>query len=177
MGRNVIETVLGAVVLIVAAFFLTFAYRSSDLNKVGGYKVVANFPSIDGVKIGTDVKVNGVKIGSVVGEHLLTDPGATQFLVELELSIDPSVKLPADTVAMIANESLLGGKYLSLEVGVEDETIKTDGSGRITRTQAPLRLDDLIGQMIFNKQKEKEQQNGTHAASAPAEAPGAPVAP
>ena len=64
---------------------------------------------------------------------------------------------------MIATESLLGGKYMSLEPGVDDETIAADGTGRITRTQAPMRLDDLIGQVIYGS-KRGESDSGAAAA-------------
>jgi len=153
MGRSVFETILGAVVLAVAFLFLSFAYSSSDLQKVSGYTLNANFPMVDGLKDGIDVKINGVKVGSVAGLQLLTDPGPNQFLVKVSMSIDPSVRLPTDTMALIATESLLGGKYMSLEPGVEDDYIKTDGTGRVTRTQAPLRLDDLIGQLIYSQKR------------------------
>jgi phospholipid/cholesterol/gamma-HCH transport system substrate-binding protein len=163
MGHNVIETVLGAVVLVVAGVFLVFAYSRSDLQKVEGYVVNANFPMVDGLKEGSDVKINGVKIGSIIAQNLITDPGPHQFMVDVKMTIDPRVKLPTDTIAMVASESLLGGKYMSLEVGVDDETIKTDGTGKITRTQAPMRLDDLIGQMIYSKKNDAPppaKQNG-----------------
>jgi len=153
MGRSVFETILGAVVLAVAGLFLAFAYNNSDLRVVKGYEVSANFPMVDGLKEGIDVKLNGVKIGSVTGLDLITTPGPNQYLVHVRMMIDPSIKLPTDTMALVASESLLGGKYMSLEPGVDDETIKADGTGRITRTQAPMRLDDLIGQMIYGSKR------------------------
>jgi phospholipid/cholesterol/gamma-HCH transport system substrate-binding protein len=153
MGRSIFETVLGAVVLAVAALFLGFAYTNSDLHVVKGYDVTANFPMVDGLKEGIDVKINGVKIGSVTDLRLLTNPGPNQFLVKVTMAIDPAVRLPTDTMALVATESLLGGKYMSLEPGVDDDIIKNDGSGRITRTQAPLRLDDLIGQLIYSNKR------------------------
>lgn len=153
MGRSVFETVLGAVVLAIAFLFLSFAYSSSNLQKVAGYNVIANFPMVDGLKDGIDVKINGVKVGSITDLHLITDPGPNQYLVRVAMSIDPSIRLPTDTMALIATESLLGGKYMSLEPGVEDDYIKTDGTGRITRTQAPMRLDDLIGQLIYSQKR------------------------
>ena len=70
------------------------------------------------------------------------------------MSIKPDIKLPTDTMAMIASESLLGGKYMSLEPGVDEDMIKNDGTGRITRTQAPMRLDDLIGQLIYGSKRD-----------------------
>lgn len=153
MGRSVFETILGAVVIAFALLFLGFAYSSADLQKVKGYIISANFPMVDGLKEGIDVKINGVKVGSVEDLKLLTDPGPNQYLVNVKMTIDPSVRLPADTIAMVASESLLGGKYMSLEPGIEDELIKNDGTGRLTRTQAPLRLDDLIGQLIYSNKR------------------------
>jgi len=153
MGRNAIETVLGAVVLLLAGLFIAFAYSSADLQKVKGYTVHARFPMVDGLKEGTDVRVNGVKIGSIAKMTLLTNPGPNQYFVDVEMTLKEGILLPEDTVAMAAMESLMGGKYLSLEVGVDETTIKTDGTGRLTRTQAPVRLDDLIGQLIYSSKK------------------------
>ncbi len=153
MGRSVFESVLGALVLAVAALFFGFAYKSADLQKVSGYEVSANFPMVDGLKEGTDVKINGVKIGSIQGLRLLTDGGVNQFLVNVKMTIAPNVQLPTDTVAMVASESLLGGKYMSLEPGVDEDFIKDDGTGKITHTQAPLRFDDLIGQVIYGSKR------------------------
>lgn len=170
MGRNAIETVLGAVVLVIAALFMVFAYSSADLRKVQGYTVTADFPMVDGLKEGGDVKVNGVKVGSISGMRLITEPGPRQYFVNMQMTIVPSVLLPTDTIAMVASESLLGGKYLSLEIGVEEETIKTDGSGKIARTQAPMRLDDLIGQLIYSSNNKSDNP----APAAPAAEPSHP---
>jgi phospholipid/cholesterol/gamma-HCH transport system substrate-binding protein len=172
MGRSVFETILGAVVLAIAAVFLSFAYSSADLRKVNGYIVSANFPMVDGLKEGIDVKINGVKVGSVADIHLITTPGPNEYLVRVGMTVDPSVHLPTDTMALIASESLLGGKYMSLEPGVDEDMIKTDGTGRITRTQAPMRLDDLIGQLIYSsKRGDSSSSSAPVAASSKAPAP------
>jgi phospholipid/cholesterol/gamma-HCH transport system substrate-binding protein len=153
MRHNVFETILGAVVLALAGLFLTFAYSSADLHKVKGYTLSANFPMVDGVKEGTDVKINGVKVGSIDTLHLNTEEGPNQYLVTVKMTVDRTIQLPIDTIGLISTESLLGGKYMSLEPGVDDAMIKTDGTGRVTRTQAPLRLDDLIGQLIYSNKR------------------------
>lgn len=172
MGRNAIETVLGAVVIVVAGLFMTFAYSSADLQKVKGYTVNAHFPMVDGIKDGTDVKVNGVKVGSVSSLTLITDPGPDQYKVNVKMTLLPSVILPMDTIAMVASEGLLGGKYMALEIGVDEETIETDGTGRVTHTQAPLRLDDLIGQLIYSKKSESgKAETGQSAPSRSSAAP------
>src|SRR5258707_13740637 len=109
MKGNVIETVMGAVVLLVAALFLFFAYNTSQLRSVKGYELSADFERIDGIRDGGDVRVSGIKIGSIVSQTL--DPKT--FLARLQLSIDPIVKLPDDTVAEIVPAGLFGAKNLS----------------------------------------------------------------
>lgn len=177
MGRNAIETVLGAVVLAVAGLFMAFAYASADLHKVQGYEIHAYFPMVDGIKDGTDVKINGVKVGSVADMQLVTTPGPNMYKVDVKMTILPDIRLPTDTVALVASESLLGGKYLSLEVGVEDSLIKTDGSGRITQTQSPMRLDDLIGQLIYGSKRGEGNASGATppAASSSSTTPSSPA--
>src|SRR5205807_9070615 len=94
MRGNVIETVMGAVVLVVAALFLAFAYKTSQLRSVSGYDVSAEFERVDGIRQGSDVRVSGIKIGSVMTEEL--DPKT--YLATVRMSIDPAIKLPDDTV-------------------------------------------------------------------------------
>jgi len=171
MSRNVIETALGAVVLLVAGLFMAVAFQSADLKKVQGYGVTAVFSRADGLKNGSDVMVNGVKVGSVLGQELITEMGRDQFQVRVHISIDPKVVLPADTIATIANESLLGGRYLSLEIGAEEETIKTDGTGRILHTQPPIRLDDLIGKLLFSSKSDGKKDPAAAGKTDPADHP------
>ncbi|WP_366657292.1 outer membrane lipid asymmetry maintenance protein MlaD [Fodinicurvata sp. EGI_FJ10296] len=157
MSRNVIETVMGGVVLLVAAFFLVFAYTSANLGSVNGYDVTARFANADGLSVGTDVRISGVRVGSVV-EHRL-DPET--FMAEVRLSIDPTIELPADTVAVIASEGLLGGRYMRLDVGGDPETIPADG--RIIYTQSTPGLEQLIGQAIYGLQSGGDSGNATGA--------------
>ncbi len=163
MNRNIIETVLGAVVLLVAAVFLTFAGTHSDVGKKDGYIVKADFNRIDGLKAGSDVRMNGVMVGSVMKIEL----NKQSYVATVSFSVDPSIKLPRDTIAQIASESLLGGKYLSLEVGADEDMVSTDGKGKLTRTTPPMRLDDLIGQLIY-KEDGKKTAAATPANAAPA---------
>ena len=145
MSGNVIETVMGAVVLVVAALFLFFAYSTSEVRAVEGYPVTAQFERIDGIREGTDVRIAGVKVGSIVAENL--DPKT--FLATVKMSINPEYKLPDDTVAEIISSSLLGDKYMSLVPGGSDKIIAP--GGQIKYTQAPVSLENLIGQMIFSQ--------------------------
>jgi phospholipid/cholesterol/gamma-HCH transport system substrate-binding protein len=163
MSGNVIETVMGAVVLAVAAFFLFFAYTTSQVRAVDGYTVTAQFTRVDGIRDGSDVRIAGVKVGSITAEDL--DPKT--YLATLKMSINPEYKLPDDTVAEVISSSLLGDKYLALVPGGSDKNIPP--GGQIKYTQATASLEDLIGQMIFS-------QAGAGAQKKPGEGPqgGAP---
>jgi phospholipid/cholesterol/gamma-HCH transport system substrate-binding protein len=144
MSRNVIETVMGGVVLLVAGLFLVFAYSSSDIRDAGGYEVLAKFNSVDGIGAGTDVRLSGIKVGSVTSQTL--DPET--YLAELRLNLDDSVKLPTDTVAKIQSDGLLGNNYVALEPGAEDQMI--EAGGEIRYTQDPVNITDLIGRFMFS---------------------------
>ncbi|MBY0431454.1 MAG: outer membrane lipid asymmetry maintenance protein MlaD, partial [Rhodospirillales bacterium] len=143
MGKNLIESVMGAVVLLVAAFFLIFAYSNSNLRAVKGYPINARFSSIGGLARGSDVRINGVKVGTVAEQHL--DPGTFAAVVVMNLA--PEIKLPTDTVASISAEGLLGGKYVRLDPGHAQETIPVGGS--IHNTRDFKSVEELVADIIF----------------------------
>ena len=68
MKKRPVETIMGIVVLLVAAFFLFFAYRVSDLQVVRGYELNARFLKVGGLTTGADVMINGIKVGTVIGQ-------------------------------------------------------------------------------------------------------------
>jgi phospholipid/cholesterol/gamma-HCH transport system substrate-binding protein len=144
MGRNLVETLMGAVVLAVAAFFLTFAYSSTNVRAVRGYEVIARFERVDGLATGSDVKLSGIKVGTLIDQRL--DPET--YLAVLRLSIDNNIKLPIDTVAQVSSEGLLGGNFLALVPGGDEKMIPP--GGEIKYTQAPVNLVQMLGKFIFN---------------------------
>lgn len=156
MSRNAVETVMGALVLVVAALFLFFAYTTSQVSSVHGYEVMAKFSNAGGLKNGGDVRISGIKVGSITNETL--DPKTFQAIVQM--SIDPSIKLSTDSVAQITSSGLLGDNFVSIEPGNEDDLIPAGGT--ITRTQAAMSLENLIGQVIYN------QAQGAGGAKGPA---------
>jgi len=163
MKRNAIETIMGAVVLVVAAFFIVFAYSSADIAAVKGYEVSAKFDRVDGIRQGTDVRMSGIKVGTVIGEKLEPE---TYFAV-LTLSIDNAVKLPTDTSAKIVSDGLLGSKYVALEPGADEKLLRT--GGEITHTQSAINLEDLVSRYIFSGSSKKDNKG---ASAAPAQEPG-----
>jgi phospholipid/cholesterol/gamma-HCH transport system substrate-binding protein len=165
MKRSVIETALGAVVILIAVSFLMFSINTAKVGKVSGYELNARFSGIGGLAAGDDVLISGVKVGSVTAVTL--DPET--FLAQVRMSIDESVKVPTDTAALISSESLLGGRYLQLEPGADEETLKP--GGLIEYTQAPQNLEQLLGQFIFSMGNDKDKEGGKQASN------GAPPAP
>ena len=168
MRGNVIETVMGAVVLVVAALFLVFAYKTSQLRTVSGYEVTADFARIDGIHQGSDVRISGVKVGTVLAEDL--DPKT--FLATIRMSINPAIQLPDDTVAQVTSSGLLGDKYMSLTPGGSEKNIPA--GGKIQYTQSSVSLENLIGQMIFTAPGGSKKEGGD---APPAPGGGAPAAP
>ena len=145
MRGNVVEALLGAVVLVVAAGFLVFAYSSTEVGSVEGYEVSAKFDRVDGLVVGSDVRLGGIKIGTIVDQTLEPDT----YLAVVRMSIDPDIRLPADSSAEIVSDGLLGGRYLSLVPGGAEEMLATGDEIRFT--QSPVSLENLIGRLIFSQ--------------------------
>jgi phospholipid/cholesterol/gamma-HCH transport system substrate-binding protein len=144
LKENLIEALIGALVLLAGIWFVVFAYQrtSGGASAGGDYTVTARFPNVSGVAVGTDVRLSGMKVGTVAAERL--DPQSYQAV--LELSLDDGVKLPADTAAAITAEGILGGSYIALQPGGETAYLK-DGD-EIMETQGSVDLMGLIGQVI-----------------------------
>ena len=151
MKRSVIETVLGAVVLLVAGFFLVSSYSSANAGGGSGYELVADFSGIGGLGVGDDVQISGVKVGTVSDVTLNEDT----YLARVTANIDDEIELPIDTAALISSESLLGGRYLSLEPGGDEEMLES--GARIEFTQAPQNLEQLLGQFILSMQTDDDK--------------------
>lgn len=143
MGRNLIETIMGGVVLLVAALFLFFFVRTAEIEAVEGYEVTANFFKIGGIQTGSDVRISGIKVGSVTGRRL--DPESFDAVVTM--SIEPEIKLPDDTVATISSEGILGGKYVRLKPGNSKSVLAAGGN--ISKTEDFKALEDQVGEIIF----------------------------
>ena len=144
MKRNAIETTMGAVVLIVAGLFVYFAYQMTQSGSVsGGYSLNASFFKLGDLAVGSDVRISGIKVGTVTARHL--DPETYEAAVTFTIGSD--IPLAVDTVASIASEGLLGGKYLRLEPGRSETMLMAGDSIRDTRSFRT--LEDQVGEIIF----------------------------
>lgn len=158
LRENVGEAVVGLLVVLLAIWFVLFAWnRTGGGERAGAVRVTALFPNASGVSVGTDVRVAGLKIGSVAAQKL--DPQSYQ--VAVTLALDPSVKLPADSSASITSEGLLGSTFVALTPGGSPTMLKSGDT--ITDTQGAMDLMALIGQFI-------NKPSGDKPATAPAPA-------
>lgn len=150
MKSSLVETLVGAAVIVIAGLFLFYMYSSTGHTAGSGhYSVTAEFDKIDGLPMGADVRLSGIKVGTVTNQRL--DPATYRALVTF--SVANGVKLPVDTNAKIASKGLLGGAYITLDPGGDEELLK-DG-GAILYTQSSIDLMDLIGKAIFSTNNKK----------------------
>ncbi len=144
MRRNIIETVMGAVVLVAAFGFVALVFQSTSAGDVSGYQVSVQFDDASGLSAGTDVRMAGVKIGTVASQSLDTNT----YFADVKLNIDNSIRLPTDSSARIVPDGLLGGNYVALEPGAEEDMIAPDGA--IQFAQGSINVVDLLGRFIFS---------------------------
>lgn len=144
MGSKTFETLIGAVVIAVAVGFFVFAYGKADVARVQGYSVTADFATVGGLKPGADVRMSGIKIGSVT-DLVLGEPPF--FGAVVTLSLREGLQLPDDSSASISAEGLMGGSFVQISPGGSD-TLLADG-GSIEYTQPAVDLMDMISRAMF----------------------------
>jgi len=148
--RNTIEMVMGAVVLIIAGAFLWLALSITNFKPNDTIMVEAVFGKIGDLKVGDDVRISGIAIGSVSSTRL--DPEI--FGAYVEMAIDPSYAIPDDSVVRISSTSLLGGSHVDVVPGNSMDTI---AEGHVFyNTLDPINLADLIGKAVFSSDQTGE---------------------
>jgi phospholipid/cholesterol/gamma-HCH transport system substrate-binding protein len=137
------ETAMGVVVLALAAGFLTYSLSVGGVHmKRGEYEISAKFGEAGSLSPGAAVSVAGVKVGTV--SQITLEPKT--YLAVAKLSIDPTVKLPADSTAKITSDGILGGAHVAIAPGASLEDLKP--GGEIENTQGAVDLFGLIGSVI-----------------------------
>lgn len=139
MKDNVAETIIGAIVVLVAAGFLVVMSQTAGLSRSSGaYGLTAKFQSAEGIVVGSDVRLAGVKIGTVTSMSL--DPQT--YLADMSLSVTDGVLIPDDSEAGIATEGLLGGAFVDISPGASEFML---GEGEeILNTQSAVSFINLL---------------------------------
>jgi phospholipid/cholesterol/gamma-HCH transport system substrate-binding protein len=141
--RNLSELLAGAVVLVVAVGFVAYAVANTGRMTLSGYRLHAHFDSIDGLGVGSDVRIAGIKVGSITGARI--DPQS--YRAAVDFTVQTSIRLPKDSAAVVSSDGLIGSKYLGLTPG-GDEQMLADGA-EVTITQSSINVEQLLGKYIF----------------------------
>ena len=144
MKDNLVETLVGIAVIVVAAIFVFYGYSVTNSSSSGGYAVSAEFDRVDGLTIGSDVRMSGIKVGTVTALSL--DPQS--YAANVSIIIGSDIDLPDDTSAKITSEGLLGGNYISLSAGGSEDMLS--GGDEILYTQGSVDLIGLVSQALFS---------------------------
>lgn len=158
MERKHIDWWVGGFVLIglAALAFLSMQVGNlASLDNNQGYTIKASFDNIGGLKAKALVKIGGVEVGRV--RSIGIDPKSYQAVVNMQ--IQPGVKLPVDTGASIYTAGLLGDQYVTLEPGGAEDYLKA--GGKIQITQSAVILEQLVGQLLFEKAAKDGQDPGS----------------
>ena len=158
MSKRGIETMVGLFVLLGLAGALFLSLKAANLASFGerkGYTVSAKFDNIGGLKPRAPVRSAGVTVGRV--KRIALDPKTYQGVVTMD--IDNGVRFPKDSSAKILTAGLLGDQYIGLEAGADDKELVA--GDLIRQTQSAVVLENLIGQLIFNKAAEAGDSNAT----------------
>ena len=145
MERTRVNTAVGIFLLL---GILALGYLSIKLGRVSflgasGYVVIVDFPSVGGLKAGSNVEIAGVEIGRVEAIRL------ADYQARVTLRLNADVKLQEDSIASIKTKGLIGEKYLRISPGGSDKIIPPNG--RIREVEAPVDFEELLSKYIFGK--------------------------
>ena len=152
MKDNLVETLVGAAVLVIAGLFVLYGYSVAEGDSGDGYALSAQFDRVDGLTVGSDVRMSGIKVGTVTGLKL--DPDS--YYANAEFTISGDISLPDDTSAKITSEGLLGGNYVSLSPGGSEDML-SEGD-EILYTQGSVDLIGLVSQALFSAGDEESAE-------------------
>ena len=142
--RNNIELITGLLILAVFATVFVFAVLKRHHGGSQGYALHAVVSQIDGLSVGSDVRLAGVTVGHVTSESV--DPKT--FRAHVTFTVRDTIALPGDSAAIVTSDSLLGGKYIALSPGGDEK--KLPPGGVIFQTQGAISLERLLSKFIFS---------------------------
>lgn len=149
---NKVETIIGFIVLLVALTFFVFAYNTTNIKRLDkAYPLKARFTQVEGVVVGSDVMMSGIKVGTVSSLKIDKD---TYYAV-MTFSVDDSLKIPVDSSLKIATSGLLGGKYVAINPGSSEEMLEPNAEIRFT--QSSLNLEGLLSKLLFSMSSDKKE--------------------
>ena len=145
MRQNVIETIIGFIIIVTAGWFFAYAYNTNRMNNdMDGYIVTARFQNAEGISIGSDIMTAGIKIGEVWDMTL----DRNTFFAVMQLKINKGIQIPKDSQAAVVSSGFLGGKFIAIAPGASDDDLKADDI--IKFTQSSVNIEALIGKFMYS---------------------------
>ena len=146
MAENRLEVLVGALVLAAAAAFFFYAGQNSGIGGTSGtYPLKASFRSVQGISAGSDVKLAGVKVGTITSMTL----NPTTYFADIVVDIDKNILLPTDSAILISSEGLLGGNFVELVPGGMPDNLAP--GDEIEDTQGAVSLLQLLMKFVGGK--------------------------
>jgi phospholipid/cholesterol/gamma-HCH transport system substrate-binding protein len=169
-GEQWAETGVGAIVLVAAGVFLVYALgNAGGLKHAGGYDLIAKFGEVGSLAPGAEVKVAGVKVGTVSKIDL--DPKT--FQAETHMTVNDNIQLPEDSTVKITSDSLLGGQHIAIEPGGSADNMKP--GAQFQNVQGAVDLFGLIGQVIRPQPNPSADASGAASSKPQTDASPAPA--
>ena len=147
MRYNLIEILMGAIVLTIAIGFLSLGMQSINSNQKVGYDISLIFGSSAGLKNGDNVKISGINVGKIINLDLNLD----DYNAKVAIKLNQNIKIPDDSSARITSTSLLGGNFIDIIPGVSDTYMKPNEI--IYNTSDPVSFTDMLGKVIYSGNK------------------------
>ena len=139
MAENTVEVIAGGLVLAVAAGFVIYAGQATGFSRTpDSYPLKASFRSVEGVSLGSDVRLAGVKIGSITAMDL----NPATFFADATISVKQGILLPEDSAILISSEGLLGGNFIEILPG--GSPVNLEPGAEIEDTQGAVSLISLL---------------------------------
>lgn len=144
--KNSFEVIVGTIILGIAVYFLFFLI-SYDSKPDGSFIILGEFTNVSGINIGSDVKLAGIKIGEV--QNLMIHPVTYNAQMEIVL-FEKSIyeKIPYDSALEVTTDGFFGSKYVTLNLGMEEDYLQNGEEVAFTRPSVS--LESIIGKFIFN---------------------------
>jgi phospholipid/cholesterol/gamma-HCH transport system substrate-binding protein len=147
MAENTTEVLVGAAVLAAAVGFAVYAGQVAGLSQGGEtYTLSASFRSLEGVGVGTDVRLAGVKVGTV--EDVTLNPET--YRADTRVALERGVEIPDDSSIVISSEGLLGGNFVEIVPG--GSPFFFEPGDEITDTQGAVSLVSLLLKFVSGEQ-------------------------
>lgn len=149
MAENTTEVLVGTGVLAVAAGFLIYAAGLTGISttSAGSYPLTASFRSVEGISLGSEVRMAGVKVGTVTS----LDLNPETFRADTAFTVKEGIDIPDDSAISISSEGLLGGNFVEIVPG--GSLFNLDAGGEISDTQSSVSLITLLLKFVSGSEE------------------------